>query len=379
MTSHLLTSFVRLHDTQPLESGVSSDAVTKAESPDPETLLVHVRKHGRYPLSYSTLQPDLEYYPERIDVDGPGFIAYRTIREPFRTFRVVLGDPVCADADRASLLNGFLAASEPHFHCVFLQVHSPTATILSEHGYYVNEMGDETVLELSRLEEHKPRYLRNQLRLLRKHGLKVDIVHSDEADFEILRAVSDEWVRHSTIHGHELTFLARPFAGRPEPDVLIATLTDAGQIVGFAVLDPFFVDGKLAYLINIIRAIDDHASHRRPILLAAVAMRLQHEYGVSSLYLGFSPPYSHACPIAHASPFLGAILQALYRYGNWLYNFRGIYEHKRQYHGATVKVYVASRYRFPVSAVIASFHAMDIVLWRQLLRGASRVLYWLRK
>ncbi len=63
----------------------------------------YLKQHGGRCMSYSTLQPGMEYF---IDEDR-GYLAYHTIRHPVLApfgRRIVLGDPVAAVSDYASIL-----------------------------------------------------------------------------------------------------------------------------------------------------------------------------------------------------------------------------------------------------------------------------------
>lgn len=356
--------------SQPGPDATAMAQCTTEKIPIRDDLLGHVRRYGKYPLSYSTLQPGLEYFPT--EPDPIGFVAFRTVRGPFKACRVVLGDPVCSDANAPDLLTRFLAASEPTFSCVFVQIHEQCRDALADRGFCVNEMGEETTLDLSVFPE-RTRYGRRLLRLSDRYKVAVESFSSDQASFDSLRQISRSWIRRATVQGNEVRFLSRPFIAAPESDVRIFVARLNSEITAFAVLDPLYSRGVLTgYYWNMVRSVDSASDHYRTCILARTAQLLRQSENITKISLGFSPSYTSATRTTGSSRYTGIVLSLLYEYGNWLYNFRGLRLHKMQFHGSTEKVFVATRYRFPLWAVLSPFQAMNIQVGRQLWRLLRR-------
>ena len=87
-------------------------------------------------MAYSTLQPGLNYFESH-----GGYLAYdRSLGVNF-----VLADPLAPAENHRAIIAEFLKS---HPRTCFCQVSKPTAAILSDLGYYVNEIGADVELDL---------------------------------------------------------------------------------------------------------------------------------------------------------------------------------------------------------------------------------------
>ena len=99
-----------------------------------------LRLYGRGSLSYSSLQQGMEHFtnPEL------GFIPYERL-DTFVHNAVCLGDPICSDEGTERLLDSFLQTFKDP---IFLHVSAKPGKVLEKLGFYVNECGVETIIDL---------------------------------------------------------------------------------------------------------------------------------------------------------------------------------------------------------------------------------------
>ena len=94
-----------------------------------------LQQFGCRTMSYSTLQPCLEYF-DRDD----GYIAYRPLGG---NYVYALCDPICAASNRRELIAAFVRR---HPKACFAQTSAETAYELAQIGYWINVLGTETTI-----------------------------------------------------------------------------------------------------------------------------------------------------------------------------------------------------------------------------------------
>ena len=95
-------------------------------------------RFGDFSMAYSTaVQPRLNYFG-----DQDGYIAFRQRWG----MNFVLGDVVASAERTPKLVDQFIAT---HKRLSFCQIRRPLARVLSQRGFYINEMGVDTTLQLS--------------------------------------------------------------------------------------------------------------------------------------------------------------------------------------------------------------------------------------
>src|ERR1700678_4088219 len=101
-------------------------------------LLSYIRKYGTGSLAYSALQEGMQDYQEK----GYGFVPHAPVNRNNQT-TLCLSDPICAQESKKSLLEGFVRNFK---NPVFLHVSKETAEVLHSMGFFINEMGTETII-----------------------------------------------------------------------------------------------------------------------------------------------------------------------------------------------------------------------------------------
>ncbi|KQZ80883.1 hypothetical protein ASD64_11360 [Mesorhizobium sp. Root157] len=295
-----------------------------------------LHQHGSFALAYSAaFQPGLSYFGDR-----DGFLAYRMVgRTAF-----VLSNPL-ADATRCqTLLEQFIAAKKD---VCFAQISRPTAEMLSGLGFYINEMGTETSLDLKTFDFRGPsrRNFRTAVKRFEAGGYTareslVAALHPDGA-----RAISEQWRRTRTTKRHELSFLVRPVVLADEPDVRKFFIFDpSGKPVAFAFFDPVYENGMLTgYLSSTRRRLPEIEPLAGYYLLHSAIEKFRAE-GVRTLHLGVSPFHE-----IHDKDFnKNWLVRRSFRFvytnaltNRFIYPFQSLAKHKDSYGGTKQQTYFA--------------------------------------
>src|SRR5438105_15932121 len=99
-----------------------------------------MRQYGEGSLSYSAFQDGMQWFVK----PNVGFIQYEKMETVVHN-AICLGDPICAPADTEKLLAEFIK----EFHDpVFIHITRPVAEVLNKMGFYANEMGVETEIDV---------------------------------------------------------------------------------------------------------------------------------------------------------------------------------------------------------------------------------------
>jgi phosphatidylglycerol lysyltransferase len=302
---------------------------------------------GSFSLAYSAaVQPRVERFG-----DERGFIAFG--RRSGRTF--VLADPLASEAEQKSLIDDFLRRFP---NPSFIQIHARTARLLQDRGFYVNEMGVDTRLNL---EEYS--FSGKSREWLRYADNWVTRRHFEIREFGLdkyrdqVEEISEAWRATRTVRHKEVRFLNRPIVMDDEPNVRRFGLFDPeGRLEAYLFLDPLFHHGVITGYVTCIKRRRPACNGYAETAIMKRAIETLQAEGVPSLWLGLSPfakieneEFHHNRMLHHASRYL---------YGaDWFnrlfYNFRGHSEYKQRFQGEEHKVYYASRARFNTYRLIS--------------------------
>lgn len=301
----------------------------------------YLRAYGGHCMSYSLLQPGMEYF----DMPGKGFIGYRSKWGA----KIALADPVCDEKDRELLIEAFMT----RFRNVgFVQVTEPVAELMNQRfGYYATQFGIETVVDLESwtISGKKKQVLRTAVNQSRKKG----VVIREGCDNTSYRELSEKWIGTRKIKNREIGFLIRPMEMpyQAETRKFFAYLND--ELVGFIFFDPVYKDGQIiSYVPNISRF--SH-SFRQGIFytLMVHAMEKFQAEGFKELSLGLSILILHDDNRPYESRILKNIERLICRYGNFIYNFKGIDFTKSRFQGQTNRFFCAHKRALPAVKLIS--------------------------
>lgn len=296
-----------------------------------------LRQYGTFTLAYSaTYQDNLKYFG-----DERGFITFQYLGGT----ALVLSDPIAPRDEWSALIDRFRAAYPNNCFC---QVSRPMAEILAARGYYINEMGTETRLDLANytFDGKEKRNLRMATNRMEKRGYITRECSLAELDPDELRAVSEGWRQTRTIRSREVTFLNRPFVLEDEPDVRrFFTFDPQGKMVAFGCFDPVYESGEVVgYSTSFKRRLPE-ADMKAGQAITRVAIEQFQREGRKWVFLGLSPMADITDRDFRHNRLVSFWFRLAYsnRYFNrYLYNLQGHAEHKREFRGVVEQTYYAS-------------------------------------
>lgn len=306
----------------------------------PSHLWDHLRQYGNHSLAYSVVS-DLSVHAFMAE---RGCVAFGTTGTPFGQHVLVCGDPLCDAESQKEVIESF-ASKYPS--AAFWQVRYQTAQVLSSLGYRTAVFGTETDLDLQEWTASGTRKQNIRTALNRAHRESIEIIEAtpEEIGVDLLKQVSDSWIKSKTVNTREITFLARPARLENEPDVRKFFARKDGHTIAFAFFDPVYEQGSIiGYAANILRARPDATPGICDAIILS-AMRFKEEQ-LRTLCLGLSPfrPWIDA-GANHLSHSRAArkLFGLLWKQGNTLFGFQGLALHKSRWGGRDYPVYFATR------------------------------------
>lgn len=301
-----------------------------------ETRFRHLRAHGDFSIAYSTaVQPCLDYFH-----NDDGYL-------PFRcrwgvTFG--LGDPMTGSTNKRSFLEQFIGE---HRRPSFVSVNHETAAVLNDMGYFVNEMGVDTTLDLKsyNFNGKDKEWLRYANNWTSRRGFKIEECDADLVRKEAIE-LSEAWRETRTIKRKEVRFLNRPITIRNEIDVRKMYMLDAdGRMQAFIYFDPLYKDNEVIGYVTCIKRRHPEAPQYAEHSLMKHAIEVFQSEGKQIVRLGLSPMAGIENGTFRSNKILDWTSR---RYGvskfvnRYLYNFRGHTLYKKRFRGDEEKIYYAS-------------------------------------
>lgn len=310
----------------------------------------YLRQFGSHAISYSTLQPGLNDF----HLDGIGYASYAN----YWGYNFILGDPICAAENMPYMVRMIVRNLD---HPLFAQVSGTVGRHLHEHhGYKVTQLGIETALpvqEYSLGNDTRKRNLRSFVRKGQEQSTVYELTKQErESRFGItdadMIALTDRWF--SDKPGKKMLFLlVRKSVYEDEPFVRKFYSIDANhRLLGFSFFNPLFKDGEvIGYCADSFRAIQS-ASKGHVSYIIIKAWEKFKEEGKQILSLGLSPCADVGKTDMRHSTLIYHLEKLFYRYGNTLYNFKGLDYNKKQYHAVETPTFVATPSRNLIGAMM---------------------------
>ena len=296
-----------------------------------------LRRHGSHCMSYSTLQPGMRYFQNGHN----GYVAYET--QWGKSF--ALSDPVCASGERDSLVDAFVDANRG---AGFIQASENLCRYLHRrHGYHYTQIGTETWFDLAGWDLKGG--ARKLLRKYRNRGEKlgVRLVEADEKSLAALggeiERVKATWLKSRVVNGRRMTFLVRPETEN-EPDARRFLTFLNERLIQYTVCDPLYENGEvLGYNINLLFYDPGDFCGVNYFTVTSILDVLRAE-GARWATLGLAPFLNlQTAPNEHFG--LRWAMALLYAKCNFIYNFKGLVRHKKEYATEQRPVFYASRSR----------------------------------
>lgn len=334
----------------------------------------YLRRHGSEALSYATLQDGMEYYLE----EDLGYIAYTTVRHPIfarNSKRIVLSNPICSPDHLPALLKQFI---QDHRYAVFAVISEHAAQILRDMGFKANCLGYEPELPV---QTYNTKGNWKELDLIKRahneakrEGITIKEVPIEQVNRTELESVSSGWISGKKVNDREIWIYARRPIFEPEEDVRKFVAFDkTGQVAGFAFYDPMYQEGRImGYSANILRC-DEGRFGRLATAIHMTAMDRFREGGAQILNLCLAPFVKLESGKFNDDYFTKKFFDLSERYGNNIYNFKGLAFHKSKYRGQEKSLYFASNSPLPSNDVYLAFLSSDIT--RNYFSTVGRLLW----
>jgi lysylphosphatidylglycerol synthetase-like protein (DUF2156 family) len=300
-----------------------------------EERVAFLKRYGKHCMSFSTLQGDMHYF----DVPGVGFIAYR---EKWGN-RLTLSDPICDPNNREIILRELLSDGK---HTTFVQLSQEVAEFISNRfGLYATQFGSEIILDISNwdLKGKKKQIIRTSVNHAKKEGLIIE----EKQNAEGCRKLTDEWLKTRQVRNREICFLIRPMDMEYQENTRKFFATLDGELLGFVYFDPIYWDNKVvSYVPNISR----FSTKFKPGIFYPLmnhAFEVFKSEGIREINLGLCPLVVDDHDLPCEVPFQKKMNRLLYRYGNWIFNFKGLYFTKSRFGGTVIKTFGVTREKLP--------------------------------
>ncbi len=325
-----------------------------------ERLAPFLKLHGREALAYATLQSGMEYF-----ITNEGYIAYTTVRHPVfarKPHPITFSDPVCAVSDQEKFLRDFLAINpKASFGCVS----EKCAEVLRRLGCKANCLGPEMELPIQNYNTQGNwkdlDLIKRGRNEVKREGIVIREVDIAAVNRDELQALSKKWIGTKPVNDREIWIYARRAIFQPEEDVRKFVAFDReGKVCGFCFYDPIFRDGKVVSYSATISRCDEARFGRLATAMHMEAMEKFKIEGKEFLNLNLSP-FIHLKKGRFNDDWGSTLFFKLSeRYGNNIYNFRGLAFNKSKYRGYERFLYFASNVAIPANDIYLAFHSADI-------------------
>ncbi len=359
--------------------GTEANALTTAEKW--KIFSPFLKQHGHEALAYASLQHGMEYYLD----DTLGYLAYTSVRHPVcavRGKKIVVADPICAADDIERLVKKFLSI---HRKLVFMYISEQCADAVRAMGFKVNGLGPDSILDVQTYntqgnwkELDLIKRARNEVK---REGITIREERMSDVDRYEIERVSRQWLSAKIVHQREIRAYARQPIYSAEPDVRKFLAYDRnGEIAGFVFYDPIYRDGRVVGYCNNTPRCDEKRFGKLHTAVNMVAMDRFKAEGIGILNIGLAPFYRLDDAKYNDDRMTRFVFEVNWKFGNEIYNFQGLCQHKRKYRGRIVHKYMATNGLIPSNDVYLAYLSADIAgnyvstLWR-LTKGLAKGLF----
>jgi len=319
-----------------------------------------LKRHGRESLAYATLQEGMEYF-----IHPAGYIAFTSVTHPVfarKGRRIVLSDPLCADEDLPGLVRAFLEFAPC---AAFVVVSERCAGVLRGLGFKANCIGYEVELPIQTYNTQGNWKELDLIKRARNEAKREGIVIREETIEKVSRKqldeVTDKWIAHKKVNDREIWIYARRPVYEHEDDVRKFVAYDReGRVAGFVFYDPMYRDGRVyGYAANISRC-DERRFGRLATAVNMVAAEQFKQEGVETINLMLAPFVKLDAGKYNDDFVTKQFFRISERFGNNIYNFKGLSFHKAKYRGIEKSLYFVSNSPMPSNDVYLAFLSSDI-------------------
>jgi len=320
-----------------------------------------LKRHGQEALAYATLQEGMEYF-----VNPTGYLAFTSVTHPVfarKGRRLVLSDPICAEEDLPRLVRAFLEFAP---HAAFVVVSERCAAALRQLGFKANCIGYEPELPIQTYNTQGNWKDLDLIKRARNEAKREGIVIREEETIEKvnkaqLDEVSRRWIGQKPVKDREIWIYARRPVFAHEEDVRKFVAYDReGRVAGFIFYDPMYRNGNIyGYSANISRC-DEQRYGRLGTAINMVAAEKFKQEGKEVINLMLAPFVKLADGKYNDDKVTTMFFRLSERFGNDIYNFKGLSFYKAKYRGIEKSLYFVSNSPMPSNDVYLAFLSSDI-------------------
>ena len=315
-----------------------------------------IQKYGSHSMAYSVLQPKMNYFFMK-DV---GLVAYAKFKLSSK-HRYVLADIFCSPENLPIIAHVFLNKFP---NTIFVQSSERLAQVLhTKFGFYSTPMGIETRIDLNNFDisSENKKNLRNSIRSC-KGKLQFFEDSEKEINADVMRTISQDWMKSKKKGAKQLAFLARPLPLSKEIGVRRFYAFQNDIPVGFIIFNPiYFNELIVSYCADIIRTSSKAPRGTGDYLLYLALKKFKRE-GIQELSLGLSPLADlNLDKLNFHDIYTRRLLQTIYSWGEKLYHFKSLYMHKKQFGGKENYVYLCHKKRFPLFRILEIFRICNVL------------------
>ena len=327
-----------------------------------EILSPYLRRHGNSSMSYATLQDGLSYFL----VEDIGYISFVYVKHfvfARRGMHIIFGNPVCDKNNYKLMIELFLSKCP---HICFCPVDEECANTLRSMNFKANCVGYDPILSIQSYKtEGNWKELEN-IRRARNEIAKNNIVVKELAEFnqwqiQCMKQLSEMWLRKKIINDREIWIFARHPVFSYEQDVRkFLAFDQAEKIIGFAFYDPIYTDGKvIGYAANMVRT-DEVRFSKLTVGIHMAAIDIFKKEGMKEFNLCLAP-FDEIEKGKYNDDRLSKIMFNFSRkYGDGVYNFKGLSFAKRKYNADKKYLYFLSNGIFPSNDIYLTYLAANI-------------------
>lgn len=298
------------------------------------------------------------------DSECEALLVYRSIGNR----KIVLGDPVGSHEACLRVIEQFIAyCKENKAKPVFYQAKSAFLPIYKQFGLQCSKIGEEAQIHVSAFHLNGKQWLklRNRINKFERSGYSFQVMYPPYTDSFLhrLQSISNEWLGDRKEKSFSVGSFAPDYVSRFPVAVLVGP---DGSYEAFATIagdhppstfthQEDFVARQIT--VDLMRYTKACPPGTMDVLFASLFKWAQeHHYSLCSL--GMSP-LANACDLL--------IMKLLYKYGNRLYNFKGLYEYKNKFAPHWEEVYFV----YPPSSVTLTVAALAKIIHTPLYKQHS--------
>lgn len=279
-----------------------------------QDIALAISEYGDNPSAFLAFNEHNQYFT------SPGIAGVIVYRRAGRT-RVQFGGPFAPRADRARLLDAFVAeSSAEHHRIVSIQLQRDEAELYSHNGFVVNQVGASYAVDLSRFSLRGKQFvrLRNKISRAQRAGLEVTEVDFDNCS-EQIEAIDRSWLKSKGNHAKELEFLVGELGGPAQQQRRLFLGSIGAQPLGYISYSPAY-GSRPGWLHDLSRRSVDAPPGVMETINSHAISQFTSE-GAAWLHFGFTPfsGLDPAAEVTSASRSAAWIVRILAEHGQAVY------------------------------------------------------------